>query len=386
MAEVSPKQQIVDALALAKRVLIIISEAGDGDSVGSALALAAALKKLDKEAMIFSPEPPQNKFQFIANLAPVSFNGQLKADFLIEVSCQKAQPETVSYRYQPETKTLLLTIAPKTGQFEPADVKVLNSAPKFDLVFVLDTPGLKQLGALHDQNSQLFFETPTINIDHHAQNEHFAKINLVDLTATSTAEILVSLLESLAREKPLLDSEIATALLLGIIFDTNSFQNQNTTPKALTVAAQLVAAQARKEVIIQNLYKSKSLAALKLWGLVLSALNFEPQLKLVWAKVREQDFLETKSSPSDLEPLLRELLAETTEARLFLVLFERANQIEARLLINDKTLDLTPLMAVFDGKVVLDIGQFTLPLNSLAMAEQEVLTKLTGMLAESQRP
>lgn len=385
MVEVTSKQQILDALTPAKKILITIAEAGDGDSVGSALALSLVLKKLEKEVVILAPEPPKAQFNFLENLGQISHNGQLKADFLIEVSCQKAQPETVSYRFQPETKTLILAIAPKNGLFEPADVKVLESAPKFDLVFILDTQNLKQLGSLHTQNSQLFFETPTINIDHHAQNEHFAKINLVDLTAASTAEILVSLIESLAREKPLLDAEIATALLLGIIFDTNSFQNQNTTPKALTVAAQLVAAQAQKEAIIQNLYKSKSLSTLKLWGLVLSSLNFEPQSKLVWAKVKEQDFLETKSSPSDLEPLLRELLAETKEARLFLVLFERANQIEARLLTNDPTLDLTALVAVFGGKVVLDIGQFTLPFNSLAMAEQEVLAKLTKTLAESQK-
>ena len=39
----------------------------------------------------------------------------------------------------------------------------------------------------------------------------------------------------------------ATALLTGIITDTGSFQNANTTPKALTVAAQLVAAGGRQQ-------------------------------------------------------------------------------------------------------------------------------------------
>ena len=75
------------------------------------------------------------------------------------------------------------------------------------------------------------------------------------MTAASTAEILVGIIEALGQN--LLDDDVATCLLTGMIADTGSFQHPNTTPKALTVAAQMVGFGARQQEIIKHLFKTK---------------------------------------------------------------------------------------------------------------------------------
>jgi len=52
--------------------------------------------------------------------------------------------------------------------------------------------------------------------------------------------------------------------------DTSSFMNSNTTPKALTVAAQLVAAGADQQQIVRVVFNTNSLPTLRIWGRALS--------------------------------------------------------------------------------------------------------------------
>ena len=86
----------------------------------------------------------------------------------------------------------------------------------------------------------------------------------------------------------LVDENIATALLTGL-YDTSSFQNVNTTPKSLTIAAQLVAAGANQQEIIRNLYKTKSLETLKLWGNILTKIKEDKIHGFLWSSVNSSE-------------------------------------------------------------------------------------------------
>ena len=93
----------------------------------------------------------------------------------------------------------------------------------------------------------------------------------------------------------LIDEDIATLLLTGIITDTGSFQNANTTPKSFAVAAQLISYGARQQEIIQHIYKTKQLSQLKLWGRILSKIQTDDSHKIVWSVVTQQDFRDTEN-------------------------------------------------------------------------------------------
>jgi phosphoesterase RecJ-like protein len=208
---------------------------------------------------------------------------------------------------------------------------------------------MERIGPAYEKNSQLFYELPVINIDHHAGNSHFGKINLVDLTATSTSEILVSVMEALAGDPKFIDEEIATALLTGIITDTNSFQNANTTPKSLTVAAQLVACGGRQQDIIKNIYKTKPLSTLRLWGRVLSNLHDEKDYKFVWSEIYKKDYLDVAASEAESSGVVDDLLKTASGIDFALLLSEKNGDVHGSLRSTSPATDVSQVAKLFDG-------------------------------------
>jgi phosphoesterase RecJ-like protein len=183
-------------------------------------------------------------------------------------------------------------------------------------------------------------------------------------------------MESLAREKPLLDEDIATALLTGIITDTGSFQNANTTPKSLTVAAQLVAAGARQQEIIRNIFKTKPLSTLKLWGKVLESVQEDLEHRFIWAKVKHDDFTETGATETETSGVIDELLKSAPNVDFALLLSERQEGLHGSLRAIAQGVDVSAIAKIFGGGGHEAAAAFQLPTSTLALHEQEILAKL----------
>jgi phosphoesterase RecJ-like protein len=101
---------------------------------------------------------------------------------------------------------------------------VQDVSASFDLVISLDCSDLKRLG--HFPQMPTFRSVPLLNIDHHLTNLDFGDVNLVDPQASSTAEVVLWLLEYMALP---LDAELATCLLTGIVADTRGLRTSNVT-------------------------------------------------------------------------------------------------------------------------------------------------------------
>ena len=217
-----------------------------------------------------------------------------------------------------------------------------------------------------------------INLDHHAGNDFFGKINWVDLTATSSAEILVSLIESLAREKPLIDEDIATGLLTGIITDTGSFQNANTTPKSLTVAAQLVAAGGRQQEIIRHVFKTKPLTTLKLWGRILESVRLDSEGRFIWAKISRDDFQATGAQETETSGIIDELLKSAPNIDFVLLLAEKSGELDGSLRAVAPGVDVSLIAKLFGGGGHEAAAGFQLPGATIVTNEEEILAKIRG--------
>jgi phosphoesterase RecJ-like protein len=100
-----------------------------------------------------------------------------------------------------------------------------------------------------------------VNVDHHHDNTRFGHVNLVVDDASSTAEVLLDVLDELGVEPT---SELAEALYTGVVTDTGRFQYSNTTPKALRLAARLVEAGADVGKVFVKVYESTPFPKLKL--------------------------------------------------------------------------------------------------------------------------
>ena len=372
--ELSSKQQIVDLLKKSNKILLTTHTNPDGDALGSMLAFYIALKKMGKEVIAVCSGNTPEVLNFLPQLNAVSRDFSGMRDFIINIDLANAQIDKMAYKKDPQYKNLKIIVTPKSGNFSPEDVSFSYGANKFDLIFVLDAPDMERIGEIYDANTELFYETPIVNIDHHPGNEYFGKINWVDLTATSTSEILVSLIESLSREKQLLDAEVATCLLTGITTDTGSFQNTNTTPKSLTIAAQLVAVGAAQQVIIQKIYKTKALSTLKLWGIILSRIAKENNF--IWSYATKEDFVQTGAKENETQGVIDELLKTVPDIDFALLLSEKSGSVHGSLRAAKKNINVANIAALFAGGGHEQAAAFQIKDSNLNTMKDEIIAEI----------
>lgn len=136
-------------------------------------------------------------------------------------------------------------------------------------------------------------------IDHHATNEGFGTIAIVDSAAAATAQLVYHLLRRLGWP---IDGRAATALLTGLVSDTGRFQYSSTSPAVLRTAARLVKAGARPDEIGQRVYEWLPFGYLAVSGAVLARARLEG--RLVWSVLYEADFAGKGVGPEDLDLLI----------------------------------------------------------------------------------
>lgn len=381
--ELTPKQQVIEMLKEKNSFLILTHSNPDGDAIGSAIALNLTLNKLSKKSTIACVDAISSVFNFLpaSDQFKTEFSG--KREFVISVDTSATKADKIMYKVEGDVLNIIIT--PRDGQFTEGNVKFGEGKYHFDAIIVLDCPSLERLGEIYEKNAPLFYEIPVINIDHHPANDHFGKINLVDITATSTSEVLVSLIESLTGDPKFFDENIATALLCGIITDTNSFQNTNTTPKSLTVAAQLVAANAHQQEIIKHIYKTKPLSTLRLWGRALTNLHDEKEYRFVWSSISKKDYLEVGASPDESSGLIDELLKTASGTDFALLLSEKNGDVCGSLRSSNKATDVSEIAKLFNGGGHSAASGFEIKNSSLLQSSENILQKIKNHQREREK-
>ncbi|WP_051533838.1 DHH family phosphoesterase [Desulfitibacter alkalitolerans] len=211
---------IKEAVIESNEIVIVSHEFPDGDSVGSSIALAKALSQMGKSIKIIINGDIPLEYRFLAGIDDIR------------------KPDEV----------------------------VINS--ESTMVF-LDCADEKRAGTQMDfyrKNCRL-----SINIDHHPGNSNFADINHVDVSASSTGEIVYDLIKLLDIT---IDKDIANALYITIVTDTGSFRFDNTTAKTFIMAGYLITRDLDFSAIRINLWENKSPNSIGLLVDVLSTMKF----------------------------------------------------------------------------------------------------------------
>lgn len=336
------QQQIYELLKKSNSILIVPNKNLDGDAVGSALALALILEKMGKKYEIACSETPSEKLSFLPKIGRFKTDIETGKDFMISINIKENPIEEI--RYETVSDHLNIYISASKKQLDKEKVTFKNSGAEYDLIITLDSPDLETLGAFYSKNPEIFFDTPIINIDHHPSNENFGKINLVNIVASSTAEILMNFIYS--ADKRLLDEKIATCLLTGIINDTGSFQTSNTTPSTFVCAANLIAQGANQSLIVQHLYKTKPISVLQLLGRTMASLKVDENLKVGWKIMDRKDFWKTKATIKDLDYVIEELSHNAGDLAVILLLWEKEQSTWGKLYFPKEDTRLAPLAEV----------------------------------------
>ena len=235
-------------LATADRVLILIHQFPDGDTIGSGFALCHALQALGKSA---------------------------------RVECHDVIPEKYSY---------MVSAVPQP-MFEP------------EFICAVDVADSKLLGA----SLQKYADRVDLCIDHHGSHREFEQHLLLDASMGANSMIMLQVIETMGVT---VDQTIADCLYTGIATDTGCFKHSNTTPLAHRMAAQLMEAGAQAEPINRVMFDMKSRARMQLEKMALQNIAFYDHDRCAIMCVTTDMIRESAATESDMEglsPLARQI-------------------------------------------------------------------------------
>jgi bifunctional oligoribonuclease and PAP phosphatase NrnA len=287
------REAALAAIRDASRVTTICHENPDADTLGAALAIALAARRLGKDSEVVAADgvPP-----FLAEL-----------------------PGADAVRRQPA--------------LEP------------DVAVVLDGPP-SRTGAVARDCADWLARATIVNIDHHVSNDGSeAAVAWVDADAAATCEMVATALPGLGVE---LDRELATVLAAGIVQDTHTFAHPNATPTTLRVMADLVAAGAPLSALHRAIYADKPFSTMRLWGRMLNDVGNRRDGRIVYAAQSIAMLEETGSAPTATEGFV-DLLAGTKAANIT-VLFKEAAPSQVRVSVRTtERADAVAITSAFGG-------------------------------------
>lgn len=354
-------------------ILLTTHEKMDGDGLSSMLSLYIILKEhYGKQVTLLCHDSTVPEvFRFLPYTDSISFEFSENREFVISVANRHANVEQVRYVAR-EDGGADIVITPKAGDFEKSDFTFSRSESTVDCIVVMDSSDLKHLGHIYENNKDLFARVPVINIDHHASNEQYGSINLVDTTSVSTTEVIYHMLMQEDPER--INEEVATNLLTGIIVDTRSFQNANTTGRSLEVASELLRRGAKQQEIIKHVYKTKKLSTLKLWGKVLSRIQDNMQYRYVWSVITKRDLQELGAQEAEADGIIDELMSNAPNADIILLFKEgRDDVISVSVRTKSKEVSGLEIVQAFGGGGHIQAAGCKLPGLTLQEAQDKVL-------------
>ena len=235
----------------AKRPILVAHRKPDGDTLGGMMAVFNHLISIGKDPRAFCVDEPATAYSYFPRIRQVSNSPEVFND------------------------------------------------PEADMVCVFDAGDLKFAG-IDTYVASMAKKPVIINFDHHVTNMRFGDHNLVITDASSTAEVIHLFLTSNGLE---CDKDSAICLMTGLLTDTSNFSNPGTTVKSLEVASDLLMKGASIRDITMRLMKNKPSGALKLWGLALERLRWDPVRRMATTALFLTDFADFPVEDEHVEGL-----------------------------------------------------------------------------------
>lgn len=375
----SPDQQFHELLKKSTHPLILLTPYPSRDDTATALALAAFIERQGKSVTLAADHIDTALAELPALTQPKESLTALSGARDFVLSFNTVHNKILGVRTNQEGDEYRIYLTPEKGTIDPRDFSFIPAQYRFDLAIIIGAPDKEHLGRIFEDNPDIFYDVPLINIDNSSQNELFGQMNLVDITASSKSEIITELFE---RSAPTFITEpIAEALLVGIMSATESFQKKNTTPRALKAAATLMAHGADQQKIVRALYRTEPLPLLKLWGRAMAQIRFDEARKLIVAPVSLEDLVQSRARIHDLSLVLEKIRSSFSIATTFALFFQESTS-SVKLLIKCQTADTLTYIhnALSKSEIQGDILTLTLNSPSLHAAENEIHLLLDTLL------
>ena len=238
-------ESIIEAIAQRQRFLLVSHARPDGDSVGSQLALAHALREMGKDVRVVNRDPAPPFLQAFPGVSDIEVRQDVE------------------------------------GTFDAAVVLECGSLDRTELA------GLDR-----------YF---LINIDHHLGNTMYADLNWFDATAAACGEMVFDVVTGLGTP---LTTPMATHLYVAILTDTGAFHHSNITDRTFGICQRLAEAGVRPAEVAACVYQNSSVGKLRLTGTLLDTMELVGDGRIAILNLDDRILERTGCAPDDLEGLI----------------------------------------------------------------------------------
>lgn len=244
---------IKDLIDSKKTFLITSHIRGDGDSIGSQLALYRYLMHHGRTCRIINSTAPPTCFSYLPNFDKIE-------------------------------------VAPRVTD-------------QFDVTFTLDIPEIERTGFVDLDMSKL---GKIVNIDHHLSNSGFAHIRFWDPERSSACELLYELLVSWKDD---LCKEIGLCIFTGIMTDSGNLTYRSTTGRTYQIAADIISSGVDHYKLRQKAYRANSRKRLRLLGHMLSNFSVSPDNRIAWYVIDNKSHQEMNTVASECYGFIGHLMS-----------------------------------------------------------------------------
>jgi len=282
-------RNIVEAIRARQRFVISSHSRPDGDSIGSQLAAAYALRALGKQVTVVNADP--------------------------------APPPLMQFPGVPE-------------------IRIADRADgEFDAAIIMECGDLARTGVA---GLERFF---VINIDHHPGNSAYGQANWFDASAAACGEMVFDLVREL--NVPL-TRDIATHIYLAILTDTGSFHYSTLSPRTFDICRETLEAGVDPVLVARNVYDSNNIGRLKLFGALLNAMQIDPTARIAIMYFDHEMARRTGGTYEDTEGIIN--LPLTVKEIQAVVFFKQAEGDEYRVSMRSKgDIDIGAVAKEFGG-------------------------------------
>jgi hypothetical protein len=260
------KQQVIDSLKQANNILVTVKSSPSIDQLAACIALTLILNDQDKHGTaVFSGEVP-SVLEFLEPGKTLERNTDSLQDFIISLDKSKAD----KLRYKVEDSVVRIFITPYKTSISEKDLEFGQGDFNVDVVVALGVHNQNDLDQAITSHGRILHDATVISMNTEpGDSEDLGSINWTDVDSSSLSEMVASMADSLAKEPKdkedrnehrkgdVIDNQIATALLTGIVAETERFGNAKTTPATMEMAARLLTAGANQELVASKLAESQ---------------------------------------------------------------------------------------------------------------------------------
>jgi nanoRNase/pAp phosphatase (c-di-AMP/oligoRNAs hydrolase) len=315
----SELQTIQQMIQKSKRIVLIAPPQDKGDALSSLLAWKILLENQGALVTVHAPNAqhlPELKFLPGITGVKTTLKNTTRCALVLDIP----RDNLGSIQYRQTDKKVVIYLTPQKNSIHSRQLETIQTIFSYDLIIIIGSPSREGLGETFFNNQEFFCHVPTISIGYDPMSERYGTVNIIDPSATSNAEVNYKVLSQLSNWE--CTPTQATNLLTGMIIATKSFKSEHVTPRALQLASELVQCGGDREKIIHELYRSRSITTLKLWGRALSNLRHHSELGLISTIILQEDLVAAGAKIEDLHGVVEELLANAPEAKITLIIYE----------------------------------------------------------------